>query len=87
MPSGTIENRERAKQLLLFDGLYHEDGCYPTDIDISRDYRTKALGIHGRLVIMGDAKYMLQPLGEGQAIHVDLIAKAFAAINVMREGR
>lgn len=82
IPSGTIRDMEKARQVLMYDGLYMGDGCAPTDIDLSRDYRTLQRGISGHLVVRADAKHGLTPLGEGQDIHVRLDARAYHAISV-----
>lgn len=82
IPSGTIRDEEKARQVLDYEGLYMGDGCSPTDIDLSRDYRTIKGGVHGHLLIRGDAKHGMTDLGEGQRIHVELDARAYQAINV-----
>lgn len=76
-PIGRFRDPESAKQLCLFEGFYHEDGCYPTDIDYARDY------LRQRLFIYGDAKHGLETeLTEGQKIHAQALAEVFRAAEV-----
>ena len=68
MQSDLINNRDRAKQILAFDGMQYEK-CRPTDIDFSLDFQ-------GNVFIMGELKGQGAPLTLGQKIHLEGLVKA-----------
>lgn len=61
---GKIHNRERAKQLILFDRLIYARKCAPTDIDMLFDY-------YGMGWIIGEAKVKGATLEKGQRIAME----------------
>ena len=71
MGSNTIHNRERASQLVLFEGLRHIDGCSPTDID-----GVMAIRKHGKAFII-ESKFKGAPLKPGQRMMIEDLVNAF----------
>ena len=66
-----FHNRERAKQLLCFEGLQW-GSCRPTDVDLSMDFA-------GRTFVMGELKGNKMPLTPGQRYHLEGMVKAIRA--------
>jgi hypothetical protein len=58
-----FRNKERARQLVLFDRLVLDCGKQATDIDYSTDK-------HGRVFVFGDFKFKDAPCPEGQKRHL-----------------
>lgn len=71
MESGLIKNRERAKQLLAFDGMQYGK-CRPTDIDVSIDFQ-------GKTFVFVELKGAGAPLTLGQKIHLQGLVHAIRA--------
>ena len=68
MQSELINNRNRAKQLLAFDGLVFGK-CRPTDIDFSMDFQ-------GAVFVFGEIKGGSLGLTMGQKIHLQGLVKS-----------
>jgi hypothetical protein len=71
MQSRLIRNRDKAAQLLAFDGLQWGK-CRCTDIDMSLDWQ-------GRTFIFTELKTEGMPLTVGQKIHLEGLVKAIKA--------
>jgi hypothetical protein len=69
--SSIIKNRQRAKQLLAFDGMVYGK-CKPTDIDLAIDFQ-------GRSFVFAELKGNRAPLTLGQKIHLQGLVKAIRA--------
>lgn len=65
---GIIQNKERFKQPISFEGMKHND-ISPTDIDAIIDYRNKCF-------ILYEVKYEDAPMPRGQALALERIVKA-----------
>ena len=70
MQSELIYNRDKAKQLLAFDGMQY-GLCRPTDIDLSMDYK-------GNVFVFGELKEGRKMLTTGQKIHLRYLCDAIA---------
>lgn len=68
MQSDIILNRDRAKQLLAYDGMLYGK-CRPTDIDFSMDFG-------GKVFIFGELKGANAPLTVGQRLHLQFLCDA-----------
>lgn len=71
MKSKLIKNRERAKQLLAFDGMQYGK-CRPTDIDMAVDFK-------GKVFIFCELKGAALPLTIGQRVHLEGLVKGLTA--------
>lgn len=71
MESKLIRNRDRAKQILAFDGMQYGK-CRPTDLDMSIDFQ-------GKTFIFGELKGAETPLTLGQKIHLTGLVDAIKA--------
>lgn len=71
MKSELIVNREKAKQLLAFDGMQY-GRCRPTDIDFSFD-------VGGKVFVFGEVKTYGKDLTVGQRLHLQFLCDALAA--------
>lgn len=69
--STLINNREKAKQILAFDGLQY-GLCRPTDIDLSMDFKKECF-------IFGELKSTGSTLTVGQRIHLEGLVDAIRA--------
>ena len=69
--STLINNRDKAKQLLAFDGMQY-GLCRPTDIDISMDFQQKCF-------VFVELKTLGAPLTTGQKIHLQGLVDAIVA--------
>lgn len=71
MQSELINNRERAAQLLAFDGMQYGK-CRPTDIDLSMDWQ-------GRYFVFVELKGARKGLTQGQRFHLQALVRAIRA--------
>jgi len=71
MISELIRNREKAKQILAFDGMKYGK-CSPTDIDVSMDWQ-------GKTFVFVEMKGRGAPLTLGQRLHLEGLCKAIVA--------
>lgn len=69
--SELITNRNRAKQILAFDGMKF-GLCRPTDIDLSMDFGKQSF-------VFGELKGTGAPLTVGQRIHLEGLVDAITA--------
>ena len=69
--SSLIKNRDRAKQLLAFDGMQY-GRCRPTDIDLSMDWQ-------GKTFVFVEMKGRGAPLTLGQKLHLEGLVNAIRA--------
>lgn len=69
--STLINNRDKAKQLLAFDGMKY-GLCRPTDIDISMDFQQKCF-------VFVELKTLGAPLTTGQKVHLQGLVDAIVA--------
>ena len=69
--STLINNRDKAKQLLSFDGMQY-GLCRPTDVDISMDFQQKCF-------VFVELKTLGAPLTMGQKIHLQGLVDAIVA--------
>ena len=69
--STIVKNRERAKQILAFDGMQYGK-CRPTDIDVAMDWQ-------GKTFVFVELKGAGAPLTLGQKIHLTSLVDAIVA--------
>ena len=69
--STLVKNRDRAKQLLAFDGMQY-GRCRPTDIDLSVDFQ-------GNMFVFAELKGVGVQLTLGQRIHLTGLVDAITA--------
>ena len=72
--STMFRNRERASQLISFEGMKY-GLCSPTDIDLTLDFK-------GKTFVYAELKFKHTPLTQGQRIYISNVVKShFAAGN------
>jgi len=69
MSKSLIKNKDRARQLMLFDGLVRHRGISPTDIDGLIDYK-------GNAFILLEGKLTGTPILNGQKMAIENLCKA-----------
>ena len=69
--SKLVQNRDRAKQLLAFDGMQYGK-CRPTDVDLSVDFQ-------GNMFVFAELKGKGVQLTLGQRIHLTGLVDAITA--------